>query len=354
LSNRKEAIQKIEKIRTSKVICYLTGDKQPFITQIGEDIIPILLKHLELMGEQDNIDLLLYTRGGDMVVPIRIVKLIRTYCKKKFSILVPYRCHSAGTLICLGANEIVMTKIAELTPVDPTTAHHAYIPKMQGMPLMNSPQADLPISVEDVRSYLMFAKEVLGAQEGQVVDLYSKMTSQSYPSNLHLHPLVLGNVYRVQQMIKKITQRLLALHFDLKPDTEDHRIKKIIKEITEDISVHNYPIYFDEAKDLGLNVIQETKNTEKLILDLFAIYSDTMKLNLPFNPLDELGEKDLVRENYYGAYLESEKALDVFNFTYEIKKPLPIMQPGVQIPITGTGIPPMVNILKSQWEEIQT
>lgn len=347
MSSRINAIQAIEKERNSKVICYLTGDRQPFITQVGEDIIPILLRHLELIGEQDNIDLFLYTRGGDMVVPIRIVKLIRAYCKKKFSVLVPYRCHSAGTLVCLGADEIVMTKIAELTPVDPTTAHHPYIPKMQGMPAMN-PQADLQISVEDVRSYLMFAKDVLGAQEGQIVDLYSKMTSHSYPSNLHLHPLVLGNVYRVQQMIKIISQRLLSLHFKLNPSSEDHKIKKIIKAITEDISVHNYPIYYDEAKELGLNVVQHKKD-EKLILDLLAMYSKEMKLNTVFNPAEELGGNENCNGVYSASFIESVKALDAFNFTYEIIKIPPMMQQGIQIP----GAPVNVNYLKTQWEEIK-
>ncbi len=343
MADRKDIIQKIEKIRGSKVITYLTGDRIPFQSQIGEDVIPILLRHLELMGKQDNIDLFLYTKGGDMVVPIRIVKLIRAYCKKKFSVLVPYRCHSAGTLICLGAEEIVMTKIAELTPVDPTTAHHPYIPKMLGIPPMN-PQADLAISVEDVRSYLMFAKEVLGAQDVQIVDLYSKMTSHSYPSNLHLHPLVLGNVYRVQQMIKIISQRLLALHFQKSPSSEDHKIDKIIKAITEDISVHNYPIYFDEAKELGLNVIESDAIQEKLIWELFELYSNEMKLDKQFSPVEELGANESFTGNYFGSFIESVKQLDILNFTYEIKK----MQMN---PTPGVLLPPVTNfnIVKAQW-----
>ncbi len=108
--SRLELIKQIEKDRNSAVICYITGDREKFSTKIGDDVIPILFRHLELIGNRENIDLLLYTRGGDMVVPIRIVKIIRNFCRK-FSILIPYRAHSAGTLIALGANEVVMTKL---------------------------------------------------------------------------------------------------------------------------------------------------------------------------------------------------------------------------------------------------
>ncbi|MBA7714042.1 hypothetical protein ES703_123056 [subsurface metagenome] len=105
------------------MICCITGDRDKFSTKIGDDVIPILFRHLELICNSENIDLLLYTRSGDIVVPIRIVKLIRGYCKK-FGVLVLYRAHSAGTLIALGADEIMMTKLGELTPVDPTAEKH--------------------------------------------------------------------------------------------------------------------------------------------------------------------------------------------------------------------------------------
>ena len=150
--SRLELIKQVEKQRDSAVICYIAGDKNQFSTKIGDDVIPILFRHLELIGNKDNIDLLLYTRGGDMVAPIRIVKIIRSFCKK-FSILIPYRAHSAGTLIALGADEIVMTKLAELTPVDPTTGH-PFNPRDP----VNQKKV-IPISVEDITSYFLLAMD---------------------------------------------------------------------------------------------------------------------------------------------------------------------------------------------------
>lgn len=117
---RAELIKKLESERKSRVISYATGDRPPFATKIASDIVPLLGNLLDGIGKVKKISLFLYTSGGDMLAPIRIVKLIRNHCDE-FEVLVPYKAHSAGTLICLGADTIVMGKLGEITPVDPTT-----------------------------------------------------------------------------------------------------------------------------------------------------------------------------------------------------------------------------------------
>ena len=151
--NKIELLEKLEKERSSKLVTYITGDRQPFNTRIAADVVPLLSKQLETIGSCEKISLFLYTSGGDMLAPVRIVKLIRNHCRN-FEVLVPYKAHSAGTLICLGADKIVMGKLGELTPVDPSTGH----PFNPANP--NNPQQKLEISVEDLNSYFLYAKEV--------------------------------------------------------------------------------------------------------------------------------------------------------------------------------------------------
>ena len=118
----KNKIQELETKRNSRLIVYITTDNPPFNTNIAGDVIPLFSKHLDKIGQTKKISLFLYTVGGDMLAPIRIVKLIRNHCSK-FEVIVPYKAHSAGTLIALGADSIVMSKMGELTPVDPSTGH---------------------------------------------------------------------------------------------------------------------------------------------------------------------------------------------------------------------------------------
>ena len=346
--SRIELIKKIGRERNSGIICYITGDRESRVprinlkTQIGEDVIPILFRHLELMGKKDNIDLFLYTRGGDMVVPIRIVKLIRNYCKK-FSILIPYRAHSAGTLIALGADEIIMTKLGELTPVDPTAERHPFNPRNP-----SNTRELLPISVEDVRSYILFAKDELKAKKGEITELYSKMTHQNYSNPIHLHPLALGNVYRAQRMIKILAERLLNLHIDIKLESTQKIVDKIVNEITSNICVHNYPIYRDEAKSLGLNMIIPSDELEKMLWVLYEKYAEDMELGKQFNPLEILGQDSSKNIKYGAAYIESINAQDTFYHDIRINKITAPQAPG------QPSLPAInLNIAGFAWEKMR-
>lgn len=336
--SRLELIKQIEKERNSAVICYITGDKNQFSAKIGDDVIPTIFRHLELIGNRNNIDLLLYTRGGDMVTPIRIVKIIRSFCKK-FSILIPYRAHSAGTLIALGADEIVMTKLAELTPVDPTTGHpfNPRDPVDQKKPI--------PISVEDITSYFLLAKDKIKIKEDKMAEIYDNLTKHSYPDPRHLHPLALGNIYRAQRMIRILSERLLGLRMDT---GNNKAIEKIVNEITSDICIHNYPIYRDEAKSLGLNVIVPNHNLEKMLWNVYVKYAEDMELTKPFNPMEVLGQDNAKNIKYGAAYIESLKARDTFYYDIRINKIVTPSTPG-QPPLPAVN----VNVAGFAWEKVR-
>lgn len=64
-----------------------------------------------------NVYLLLCTMGGDPDAAYRIARHLQRYYKK-FTVVISGYCKSAGTLIVLGANEIVMGEDAELGPLD--------------------------------------------------------------------------------------------------------------------------------------------------------------------------------------------------------------------------------------------
>src|SRR5438552_2968588 len=121
-SRRDGLLRTVEERLKTKVITYLTGDRPGLETQIGGDAIPKFRRHLEAIGEVDSISLFLYTRGGDTNVPWRLINLLREYCNK-LTVLVPFRAHSSGTLISMGADEIVLGKMGELTSIDPSVAN---------------------------------------------------------------------------------------------------------------------------------------------------------------------------------------------------------------------------------------
>jgi Serine dehydrogenase proteinase len=109
----------------------------------------------DAIGDTDRLSLILYTQGGNTAAAWRLANLLRMYCKD-LEIIVPMKAHSAGTLISLGANRIIMTKQATLGPIHPSI-NTMLNPQIPGA----APQAKAPVSVEAVMGYLEAARDNL-------------------------------------------------------------------------------------------------------------------------------------------------------------------------------------------------
>ena len=262
-------IRRIEELRHSRVICYVGGDRQNISTRIAPDIIPVFYKHLEQMGPSGRIDLFLFTKGGDVLTALRLVHLLYEYTDR-FSVLIPYKAYSAGTLICLGASELVMGKLGELSPVDPniTSQFNPVDPA--------NPQMKLAVNVEDVYSYISIVKDVIGIQDDEALaDLFGRLVDQ-------VHPLAVGTIHRTYSLIRLVAQKLLLAHMDVSRQNE---IDEIVNTLTEKLFAHNYMISRIEARDtLKLPVIFSSPDLEAVMWDLYETYKENLQLERPFIP----------------------------------------------------------------------
>lgn len=97
----------------------MTGDRRGAETRISSDVIDYFIGHLEKIGVVPKLSLFLYTRGGEISAAWNIVNLLKMYCDT-LQVIIPHKAHSVGTIISIGANEIVMTKQATLGPIEPS------------------------------------------------------------------------------------------------------------------------------------------------------------------------------------------------------------------------------------------
>lgn len=351
-SERKELIQKIQGKRNSKVISYVTGDRQSRIpvpgisTKLSSEPQLLIYDQLRKIGKTDKIDLFLYTRGGETDTVLPVVNAIRQFCDK-FSVLVPFRAHSGGTLICLGADEVVMGTFGELSPVDPTTGN-------QFSPVDEiNPKSRKGISVEDVISYINLAKdtEKVGVNKENILEVF-KTLSQA------VHPLALGHVNRIHIHIRLLAKELLKLNRIKK--LGDDQINKIVDTLTEQLYSHTHSIGKDEARIiLGEQVLLFADDDEdNLMWDLFEEYTKLMSLRERFNINEYMGN-DLSKEiKITGAVLESEDLSHLYSCTSNIiqRSELPPnfqiqMQPGQPIPlIPGFPVNYNIQLIREGWE----
>lgn len=318
---RLELIKKIETGRDSRILCYITGDRRGFETKIAPEVYSLVYEHLSKIGHVDSVDLFLYSTGGLTVTAWGLINLIREFCKK-FSVIIPFKAHSCATLIALGADEIIMGKLGQLSPVDPSVTS-PYNPAAPGSPQHGSPRL-LPVSVGDVIGYLNLAKKEAGLKE----DASLSKTVESLANKVH--PMALGAVYRAREQIKMLAEKLLRLHMSADQEQE---IKRVVDTLTKELGSHDYTISRNEAKNtLRLKVIDVPDDLESDIWKLYKEYEDMLQLRTPYNPETFLGSEKQKKDIFRRAVIESSERTDNFITEKEVRR-ISVTPPGTAAPM---------------------
>lgn len=277
---RRETRARWQSKRNSAMISYFTQTRGNTQFQISIDVIPYLHEHLDALTaggtRKRKIDLVLHSNGGDGVVPWRLCTLIREYASA-FTVVIPHRAFSAGTLIAMGADGILMHPMGMLGPTDPTVANHFNPPDP------NNSKNRLGISVEDVYSYLALVRDDIGLKSDTEMALALKALTDQ------IHPLALGNVKRFYAQARMMAKKLLALHMN--KDSEHAKIEEIADSLTSKLYFHGHPINRSEARGLGLKVKDLSKPLEKLVWGIYQDIESEMQLHAELNLVLEFIER---------------------------------------------------------------
>jgi hypothetical protein len=175
---RKRQLTRISQIRGADVVVVATDFSKGGQADISinySDLLPFQDQLSQL--NSDNIDIILETPGGSGETAEEIVKILRGRFKGRIGIIVPGHAMSAGTIIAMAADEILMGELSALGPIDAqlrrgfsaealikgfekikdevqrtNTLNKAYIPILQGIS---------PGDLEHANNALNFAKELV-------------------------------------------------------------------------------------------------------------------------------------------------------------------------------------------------
>jgi hypothetical protein len=289
LAQRIDQYKQLESMRKSKLLVYITSDRSGLETNIAPDILGLFANHLDTIGDTDKITLFLYTRGGVTLAAWSLVNLIRSFCKD-FEVIIPFHCHSSGTLICLGANRIVMTKQASLGPIDPSTNG-----PMNPQVNLNNQMIRVPVSVEHVNGYLEMAKTDLGITDPDLLkDIFTGLAEK-------IHPLTLGEVYRSKTQIQMLAKKLLK-----NQKLGNEKEQKIINFLCSESGSHDYTIYRKEAiEELELSVEKPTQDLYNVIKNIYIDIESELELKNQYDPKILLATANPVNYSFRRGLIES-------------------------------------------------
>lgn len=171
---RKEIFAKIEKKRQRPLISYVTSIRPNLSGQMAGDSIEHIIEQVQCIPlEQQEIDFLLISNGGDPITALRIISILRERFLK-VSVLLPNVAYSAATILSLGADEIIMHPYSNLGPVDPQLSVSRQAD--------NGQASKLEFSSEDIRNYIDFVKSDVGiTDQNHLISAFNALAKEVGP-----------------------------------------------------------------------------------------------------------------------------------------------------------------------------
>ncbi len=224
-SQRISKIQDMERKRKSRVITMIHRQEVmsffgiPIAHYIDIEDSEAVLRAIRMTPPDMPIDIVLHTPGGLVLASEQIACALKRH-QGNVTVFVPHYAMSGGTLVAMAADEIVMDPNAVLGPVDPQLGYYPAVSILKALEEPNPNRDD--------------------------------------------QTLILGDVAR-----KAITQVHDAVYGLLLEKHGPDKAKQLAKMLSEGRWTHDYPIDFDQAKEMGLPV---NEKMQKEVYDLMELY----------------------------------------------------------------------------------
>ena len=116
---RQDIIRQIQSTTKRRLICYVAGSSRQCLINRSDTVPFVDLLHNVQHGE--SVELLLHTSGGNVDIAEKLMRLVRSRVGQdaEIRVIVPDFAKSAGTVMVLGADCVVMSDSSELGPIDP-------------------------------------------------------------------------------------------------------------------------------------------------------------------------------------------------------------------------------------------
>ena len=206
--------------------------------------------------------LLLSTYGGDAHAAYRIARALRHNYEKLF-VLIPAECKSAGTLIAIGASELIICDCGELGPLDvQITKPDEMFERSSGLDVMQSLVVMQNEALETFRSYLLDIKLGSGITLKAAAEIATKLAVGLFsPIYEQIDPVKLGETQRAIAIAHAYGERLNKYDKNLSNGA--------LGKLVSDYPSHGFVIDRKEARELFRCVRAPTDEEAKLVASLY-------------------------------------------------------------------------------------
>lgn len=197
------------------------------------------------------ITIFLHSTGGIIEGALKFISVVRQY-SETVDVIVPIMAKSAATVIALLADNLYLTSISELGPVDP---------------IVQSPtKPSFMVPATAIDNFIKYYREKKSEFDPLIKDKL----------NEYFDPYLIGAHKTALMFSREVIEDALQNH-GLKGVTDEKLIKEVVNLFTEKYSSHGYPITFDKIEKY--NICKKLDDPDKLksIKTLLAVYTQYMR-----------------------------------------------------------------------------
>jgi hypothetical protein len=199
---------------------------------INDFAYPIMYKSLRNFQRNDRFRLILISSGGDLLATRRLGHALRSQgCP--VSVIIPYRARSAATLLSLIGDEILISSFGDLGPIDVIQQN-----------ISNANNLPNSIASSDVRLFTDMVKDWFNIEPVDRPFIFESFASKIFPTTL-------TTFYRAEKLVRQIGCEFLNSH---STPLNSKLIEKAIDFLLTRGLHHDYPFFFDDLKETGLNI----------------------------------------------------------------------------------------------------
>jgi hypothetical protein len=246
----KQRIQKIANDKNTTIISFIASNgvrTSPisFISaSIGEKEIYEIEKNVKeaVKRKSKSLHFIIHTPGGEMHTSYKIANFLRSKFDN-IKAFVPYEAASGGTILCCAANEVYISDIGNITAFDPQVRYK------------NSRVAAFAFerSVEHIQ------------------DEYGEMSPEEIPPPWQQMADKLDPVVYDEMHTALFTSQICAVRLLKKSGYDTNKVYNIPSRLARNIYTHEFPIFRDEAQEIGFNVLENDigimETYQDLVLD---------------------------------------------------------------------------------------
>lgn len=267
-SIREKYLRKISQITQRNVIsyysCWLKTPGAPN-SSINDQDMNAFMNAIHGLDQTKGLDLILHTPGGDLAATESLINYLRTIFQGDIRAIIPQISMSAGTIIALSCNAIIMGKQSSLGPIDPQLGGVA----------CQSVIEEFETAVKDISknpAYTSLWQVIFSKYTPTFITACKKAITWS------------------EDLMKKNINSVYGEQFDIKP------VKELFLNNKNSFS-HNRHIAKDKCKSVGLNIIdlEENQELQDAVLSLHHAY---MIL------LDKFNISKVVENQNKGCYIQ--------------------------------------------------